>query len=65
MATEFGGIAGVFEGDEITSALYFCANPDAVYVETHIIDLSKVDSLVALYPSPDGVVPANNMFNSN
>ncbi|CAG8534300.1 6672_t:CDS:2 [Cetraspora pellucida] len=70
MATEFGGIAGVFEGDEITaafiakrknpthknSALYFRADPDAVYAETHIIDLSKVDSLVAIYPSPDDVV---------
>ncbi|CAG8577318.1 8652_t:CDS:2 [Diversispora eburnea] len=75
MATEFGGIAGVFEGDEITaafiakrknpvhknSALYFRADPDAVYAETHIIDLSKVDSLVALYPSPDDVVPAKSV----
>ncbi|GBB85974.1 hypothetical protein RclHR1_12400002 [Rhizophagus clarus] len=72
MATEFGGIAGVFEGDEITaafiakrknpahknSALYFRADPDAQYAETHIIDLSKVDSLIALYPSPDDVVHA-------
>ncbi|CAG8532888.1 4523_t:CDS:2 [Ambispora leptoticha] len=71
MTTEFGGIAGVFEGDEITaafiakrknpahknSALYFRADPDAQYAETHVIDLSKVDSLVALYPSPDNIVP--------
>ncbi|CAG8561941.1 11642_t:CDS:2 [Ambispora gerdemannii] len=71
MTTEFGGIAGVFEGDEITaafiakrknpahknSALYFRADPDAQYAETHIIDLSKVDSLIALYPSPDNIVP--------
>jgi homoaconitase/3-isopropylmalate dehydratase large subunit len=70
MATEFGGIAGVCEGDEITaafiakrknpahknSALYFRADPDAQYAESHTIDLSKVDSLVALYPSPDDVV---------
>ncbi|CAI2167948.1 14972_t:CDS:2 [Funneliformis geosporum] len=75
MATEFGGIAGVFEGDEITaafiakrknpahknSALYFRADPDAQYAETHIIDLSKVDSLVALYPSPDDVVPVSKV----
>ncbi|RHZ59132.1 hypothetical protein Glove_365g226 [Diversispora epigaea] len=47
MATEFGDIAAVFEGD-----------PGAVYAETHIIDLSKVDSLIASYPSPDDVVPA-------
>ncbi|KAJ9073352.1 hypothetical protein DSO57_1017414 [Entomophthora muscae] len=71
MTTEFGGIAGVFEADEITSAyiakrkqpqhknaaLYFRADEDAEYAESHVIDLSKVDSLVALYPSPDNVVP--------
>ncbi|CAG8544302.1 4269_t:CDS:2 [Paraglomus occultum] len=70
MSTEFGGIAGVCQPDEITAAyiakrknpahkndaLYFRADPDAVYAETHIIDLSKVESLVALYPSPDNVV---------
>ncbi|KAJ1736912.1 hypothetical protein LPJ72_000962 [Coemansia sp. Benny D160-2] len=70
MATEFGGIAGVFEADEITAAyiskrkspeykkhsLFFRADPDAQYAESHVIDLSQVDSLVALYPSPDNVV---------
>ncbi|KAJ1762924.1 hypothetical protein LPJ62_000005 [Coemansia sp. RSA 2167] len=70
MATEFGGIAGVFEADEITAAyvakrksptykkhsLYFRADADAQYAESHIIDLSQVDSLVALHPSPDNVV---------
>ncbi|KAJ2704390.1 hypothetical protein FB645_003313 [Coemansia sp. IMI 203386] len=70
MATEFGGIAGVFEADEITAAyiakrkspeykkhsLYFKADEDAQYAESHVIDLSQVDSLVALYPSPDNVV---------
>jgi aconitase A len=75
MATEFGGIAGVFEADEVTaayiakrkdpqhknSALYFRADPDAQYAESHVIDLSKVDSLVALYPSPDNVVPVDEV----
>ncbi|KAF8985181.1 hypothetical protein BGZ46_005727 [Entomortierella lignicola] len=70
MATEFGGIAGVCEADEITaayiakrknpqhknSALYFKADEDAEYAETHVIDLSKVESLVALYPDPDNCV---------
>ncbi|KAI8929966.1 Isocitrate/isopropylmalate dehydrogenase-domain-containing protein [Entophlyctis helioformis] len=70
MTTEFGGIAGVFEGDEITAAYvakrkdakyrkgatYFRADPDAQYAESHIIDLGDVDSMVALYPSPDNVV---------
>ncbi|KAI0240187.1 hypothetical protein L0F63_000455 [Massospora cicadina] len=75
MTTEFGGIAGVFEADEITSAyiakrrlpqhrnsaLYFRADEDAEYAESHKIDLSKVDSLVALYPSPDNVVPVQKV----
>jgi homoaconitate hydratase len=70
MTTEFGGIAGVFQADELTAAyiskrkkqeyatggLYFRADPDAQYVESHVIDLSQVDSMVALYPSPDNVV---------
>ncbi|KAI9139738.1 hypothetical protein BKA69DRAFT_614252 [Paraphysoderma sedebokerense] len=75
MTTEFGGIAGVFEADEITagyinrrkdaihknSAKYFRADQGAQYAETHVIDLSKVDSLIALYPSPDNVVPVDNV----
>jgi homoaconitate hydratase len=70
MTTEFGGIAGVFQADEVTAAyiskrkkpeyatggLYFRADPDAQYVESHVIDLGQVDSMVALYPSPDNVV---------
>ncbi|KAI9295859.1 3-isopropylmalate dehydrogenase [Neoconidiobolus thromboides FSU 785] len=70
MTTEFGGIAGVFEADEITaayiakrklpqhknSAIYFRKDEDAEYAASYEIDLSKVDSLVALYPSPDNVV---------
>ncbi|TPX53588.1 hypothetical protein SeMB42_g00682 [Synchytrium endobioticum] len=72
MTTEFGGIAGVFEADEATaayiakrkdpqyknSAIYFRADEDAEYATSHTIDLSQVTSLVALYPSPDNVVPA-------
>ncbi|KAG0330121.1 hypothetical protein BGZ99_007983 [Dissophora globulifera] len=74
MATEFGGIAGVCEADEITaayiakrknpqhknSALYFKADEDAEYAETHVIDLSKVESLVALYPNPDNCVAVDD-----
>ncbi|OMH78463.1 putative aconitate hydratase [Zancudomyces culisetae] len=73
MATEFGGIAGVCEADNITAAfvshrknpehrnkaLYFKPDEDAEYAESHIIDLSKIEPLVALYPSPDNVVPAS------
>ncbi|KAJ1659603.1 hypothetical protein IWQ61_001352 [Dispira simplex] len=71
MTTEFGGIAGVFEADETTatfvtkrtnpahrnSSLYFHADSDCQYAEIHEIDLSEVEPLVALYPSPDNVVP--------
>ncbi|KAJ1909902.1 hypothetical protein IWQ60_010929 [Tieghemiomyces parasiticus] len=71
MTTEFGGIAGVFEADEVTAAfiskrtnpehknspLYFRADPDCEYAETYTINLDDVTPLVALYPSPDNVVP--------
>ncbi|OLL24270.1 putative aconitate hydratase [Neolecta irregularis DAH-3] len=70
MSTEFGGIAGVVEADEITAAyiskrtnlahknnaIYFRADPDAEYAVSYTIDLSNVESLVAVYPSPDNVV---------
>lgn len=74
MTTEFGGIAGVFEADEITASylstrndqykndsIYFRADEFAKYAETHIIDLSKISSMVALYPSPDNVVPISQI----
>ncbi|KAL2911509.1 hypothetical protein HK105_209040 [Polyrhizophydium stewartii] len=75
MTTEFGGIAGVFEADEITAAYiakradpayrkgaaYFRADPDAQYAESHTIDLADVDSMVALYPSPDNVVHVDSV----
>ncbi|PVU93803.1 hypothetical protein BB561_003038 [Smittium simulii] len=71
MATEFGGLAGVCEADEITASyiahrnnpehknksIYYKPDHDAQYAETHIIDLSKITPLVALHPSPDNVVP--------
>ncbi|ORY23830.1 aconitase iron-sulfur domain-containing protein, partial [Neocallimastix californiae] len=62
MSTEFGGIAGVFQADEITAnfiakrtgedanykegALYFRADEGAQYSSSHIIDLSKVEPSV-------------------
>ncbi|PVV00542.1 hypothetical protein BB560_005075 [Smittium megazygosporum] len=72
MATEFGGIAGVCEADEITAsyiehrknpehknkAVYYKPDSDAEYAESHTTDLSKIVPLVALHPSPDNVVPA-------
>ncbi|KAL7752439.1 hypothetical protein RI367_001973 [Sorochytrium milnesiophthora] len=71
MTTELGGLAGVFAADDTTAAYigqrtdpqhvlgarYFSADKDAQYAATHIIDLSRVESLVAVYPSPDNVMP--------
>lgn len=68
---ELGGITGVFAPDQIThdyinartrqinksSSLYFHPDEGAEYAATFEIDLSKVESFLALYPSPDNVVP--------
>ena len=40
---------------------YYKPDEDAQYAETHIIDLSKVESFVARYPSPDDVVPVSEV----
>ncbi|ORZ31677.1 putative 3-isopropylmalate dehydratase large subunit [Catenaria anguillulae PL171] len=77
MTTEFGGIAGVFEADAVTAAYiaarkshkdegkYFKADEGAKYAAVHEIDLAKVDSLVALYPSPDNVVHVDEVAGKN
>lgn len=68
---EFGAVTGIFVPDAITksyvysrrrrvrksSALYFKPDNDAVYAQTFEIDLSSIGPLMALYPSPDNVVP--------
>ena len=73
MCTEFGAITGVFVPDAVTSTYisrrrrkanrinsnYFRPDPDAKYAETHVIDLSKVEASIALYPNPDDVVPVS------
>lgn len=43
------------------NSYYFYPDEDAEYVETHIIDLAKVESFVARYPSPDDVVPVSEL----
>jgi len=40
-----------------SDAIYFKADEDATYAETFEVDLSKVESFVAIHPSPDNVVP--------
>lgn len=67
---ELGGITGIFVPDEVThsyvnarprkanksSSLYFRADDEAQYAGKFEIDLAKVESFIALYPSPDNVV---------
>eukprot|EP01135_Chromosphaera_perkinsii_P002381 Nk52_evm35s222 gene=Nk52_evmTU35s222 len=75
MTTEFGGIVGVFPADEVTAAYiskrrrkedkdlakYLRPDPDAEYAQVCPVDLGRVDSMVALYPSPDNVVPVTEV----
>ncbi|KAJ0393572.1 hypothetical protein P43SY_005141 [Pythium insidiosum] len=73
MSVEFGGIAGVFPGDERTAAyiakrdshkddaLYFRADPDAQYAARFEIDLTNLEPQVALHPSPDNVQPVKQL----
>ncbi|KAH6604405.1 aconitase family [Trichoderma cornu-damae] len=76
MTTELGGITGIFTPDHITQAFikgrkvarhknsshYFRPDEGAVYAESHIIDLTKVESFVAKYPNPDDVVPVTDVL---
>lgn len=70
MTTEFGGMGACFEADERTAewitlrphlehqgGLYFRADQSAEYAEVRTVDLSEVESTIALYPEPDNVVP--------
>jgi homoaconitate hydratase len=71
MTTEFGGIGACIASDSVTkqyidkrrdtrhksNSLYFQPDPNAAYAATHDIDLSTLTHFVALYPSPDNVVP--------
>ncbi|CAM1507616.1 Fc.00g072570.m01.CDS01 [Cosmosporella sp. VM-42] len=75
MTTEFGGITGIFVPDDVTntfistrkvsrhksSANYFRPDDDAVYTETHVIDLSETEPFIAKYPNPDDVVSVTEM----
>jgi len=71
MTTEFGGIGACIVPDAMTAeyisrrkspkyrdgAIYFRPDEDAEYAATYDIDLSKMQTLVALFPSPDNVKP--------
>ncbi|KAJ5587977.1 aconitase family protein [Penicillium hispanicum] len=74
MCTEFGAITGIFVPDSTvqayisgrkhrnrkSSSVYFRPDPDATYSEEYDIDLADVKPLLAIYPSPDDVVPVTN-----
>ncbi|PVH95116.1 aconitase [Periconia macrospinosa] len=69
MCTELGAITGVFVPDEVTrdfvegrkrkmykyNSLYFEPDDDATYAARFTIDLGRVESFIAIYPSPDDV----------
>lgn len=74
MTTEFGGIGACVVPDGITAAyvakrknpwrkgaLYFRPDEDAQYAQTCDVDISLMETLVALYPSPDNVVPISQV----
>ncbi|ANB15122.1 homoaconitate hydratase LYS4 [Sugiyamaella lignohabitans] len=74
MSTEFGAIAGIFVPDQQTAAfvnrrngpqfksnsLFFHPDEDANYFQRETIDLCDVKPFIALYPSPDNVVPVDS-----
>ncbi|KAL7947516.1 aconitase iron-sulfur domain-containing protein [Trichoderma barbatum] len=76
MTTELGGVTGIFTPDRITKVFidgrrvarhknassYFRPDEGAVYAESHVIDLAKVESFVAKYPNPDDVVPVTDVL---
>jgi homoaconitase/3-isopropylmalate dehydratase large subunit len=73
---EFGGVTGIFVPDMVTQEYidtrkvshnrkgdnYFYPDADAEYEFTYVIDLAKVQPFVALYPSPDNVVPVSDVI---
>ncbi|KAI1469831.1 aconitase family protein [Daldinia caldariorum] len=75
MTTEFGGISGIFETDDITksfidsrkiarhrnSSYFMRPDRDARYADTATVDLSRVQPFVAKYPCPDDVVPVSEV----
>jgi len=71
MTTEFGGIGACVVPDEVTvqymekrrnpkhknHCVYFRPDEGAQYAGSYDVDLLKLNHFVALYPSPDNVVP--------
>lgn len=73
MTTEFGGIGALVVPDEVTAeyiekrldkkhksgSIFFRPDDNSEYAGEYEIDLSKLEHYVALYPSPDNVVPVS------
>ncbi|KAI1083697.1 hypothetical protein F5B20DRAFT_528141 [Whalleya microplaca] len=78
MTTEFGGITGIFVPDHVTKSFidsrkvarhrngshYFRPDQNAVYAETHEIDLSRAEPSIAKYPNPDDVVSVTEVLDT-
>ncbi|KDN70973.1 putative aconitase [Colletotrichum sublineola] len=74
MCTELGAITGIFVPDKVTrsflegrkfkvyksNSVYFTPDKDAEYAAMFDIDLSRVESAIAIYPSPDDVYPVTD-----
>lgn len=72
MTAEFGGLSGIFEADQRTAdflerrstpseAKYWRADPEAPYAARHVIDLDRLQPLVAKPFSPDNVVSVEEL----
>lgn len=73
MATEFGAIPGIFIPDCVTRqfisrrkskryqrhSVYFRPDDGAPYADKYIVNLSVIEPTIALYPSPDNVLPVS------
>lgn len=66
MSTEMGAKNGIVESDSVTEAFFkgenypkILSDPEILYVETLIVDASKLEPLVALPHSPGNVKPVS------
>jgi homoaconitase/3-isopropylmalate dehydratase large subunit len=56
-------VSGRAQSKYKSNSLYFQPDRDASYAATFQIDLGMVESFIALYPSPDNVVPVSEKLN--
>lgn len=72
MGAELGATTSIFPSDEITKEFLekqgraedyvpLCADDDAVYDETYVIDLTTLEPMIAMPHSPDHVMPISEV----